>query len=57
MDVQVVDLNLDGRDDLVGRAGPNLWAALSSGSQFSSRVWGEWPHDDPWDDVLVGRFR
>lgn len=60
LDVQVADVNGDGRDDIVGRSSLNgeWWIGLSSSqsSNFKNVYWGRWGLAN-WVDVYVGRFR
>ena len=55
-DVCVVDLDLDGREDLAGRSGNQWWVALSTGADFTTGLWGAWPSLSHSEDVQAGRY-
>jgi len=42
-DVQVADVNGDGRADIVGRAGGYWWVAKSTGTGFVNEPWDNGP--------------
>jgi len=55
-DVQVADVNGDGRDDIVGRRNGVWWVARSTGSGFVNERWTAWSNTITWENVLVGDF-
>ena len=56
VDVQIADVNGDGRDDIIGRNRKNgKWtAAISNGRTLNKVNLGRWA--GKWADTLVGRF-
>ncbi|MCA8988148.1 MAG: VCBS repeat-containing protein, partial [Planctomycetaceae bacterium] len=59
-EVHVGDFNGDGKDDIIGlfKNGTQgrWWVAISNGSSFENRVWGDYGNYDGIFDVLVGNF-
>jgi hypothetical protein len=58
VDVQVGDFNGDGKADITGRVleSGQWWTGLSTGSKFSTSLWGAWSTATTWLDVNSGRF-
>jgi uncharacterized protein YkwD len=58
VDVHVVDLNGDGKADLVGRlAQTGVWyAGLSTVSGSATQLWGVWPTGNDWSNVMFADF-
>ena len=58
VDVQLVDLNGDGKADLIGRVQETgqWWAGVSTGSAFVNSLWGSWSTAVTWVDVQSGDF-
>jgi hypothetical protein len=56
VDVQIGDLNGDGKADLVGRRleTGQWWGAVSTGSSFTSTLWTTWSRTLVWADVRIG---
>lgn len=55
-DVRVIDVNSDGKADIVGRAPTGDWyVGISTGSRFDTRYNGSWS-PATWSDVRVGSF-
>jgi hypothetical protein len=40
--VRLVDMNHDGKNDLVGRLGNSWWVAVNTGVSFTNQLWGDW---------------
>jgi hypothetical protein len=53
-DVQVADVNGDGKDDIVGRASSGGWyVAINSDTGFVNQHWGSWDPNAGWQDVQI----
>ena len=52
-DVQIADVNGDGLDDIVGRAGSEWWVSRSTVDGFVNEYWGRWADTVQWQDVLA----
>jgi len=56
--VIVGDFNGDGKADITGRVLQNgqWWTALSTGSAFTTGLWGNWSAAVTWANVQKGEF-
>jgi len=56
VDVQIGDLTGNGRADIIGRVlqSGQWWAGISTGSSFSTSLWGHWSTAVTWTDVMLG---
>jgi hypothetical protein len=53
-DVQVADVNGDGKADIVGMASSGAWyVAINNGTGFATQYWGSWDPRAGWKDVHV----
>ena len=54
-EVQAIDINDDGRDDLLTREAQSgaWWAAVSDGTGFTNRRLGAWSADVTWTDIAA----
>ncbi|MCA8998351.1 MAG: VCBS repeat-containing protein, partial [Planctomycetaceae bacterium] len=51
--VQVADVNGDGRDDIIGMTNGNWWGAISNGTRFVNQYLGKWQAAG-WQAILSG---
>jgi hypothetical protein len=54
LDIQVADVDGNGKCDIVGRTNSGKWwVARSDGLQFVNELWGNWSSSKAWKDVHV----
>ncbi|MCA9172743.1 MAG: hypothetical protein KDB23_34020, partial [Planctomycetales bacterium] len=52
--VMVGDIDDDGRDDIVGRAGGTWYASHLKNGSYTTEVWEQWDAAINWVDVSIG---